>query len=81
MGPVRKFITPRKLAVAALAAAFALPFTQSAGAAQGAISGITEAPGFTLSVVHQFPAAPDGTLYGTTYYGGSHEYGNAYRLS
>ena len=25
--------------------------------------------------------APDGTLYGTTYYGGSHGDGNAYRLS
>ena len=62
--------------MAGLAVALALPFAQSAGAAHGAVHG-TPAPGFALSVVHEFPAAlvqtpkylglsKDGNLYGAT---------------
>jgi len=77
--------------VAGLAIALALPFTQSADAVPGAVRGAAAAPGFTLSVVHQFPAAlqntpkflalsKDGNLYGATSAVGSSN-GTVFRLS
>jgi uncharacterized repeat protein (TIGR03803 family) len=81
----------RKTVVAGLAVALALPFVQSAGAAPGGAPGATAAPGFTLSVVHQFPAAlnetpkylamsKDGNLYGATSAVGSSN-GTVFRLT
>jgi uncharacterized repeat protein (TIGR03803 family) len=84
-------VISRKAAVAGLAVALALPFAQSAGAAQRAMPGATAAPGFTLSVVHEFPSAlagspkylalaRDGNLYGATSAIGSSN-GTVFRLS
>jgi uncharacterized repeat protein (TIGR03803 family) len=75
MGLFRRPVLFRTSAMAGLAIALALPFTRPASAAPGDIHDITAAPGFTLSVVHQFPAALDqapkylaasktGNLYG-----------------
>ena len=91
MGHLRKLVTPMKLAVAGLAAALAVPFVQSAGAAQGAISRITPLPGYSLSVLHEFPVAlqqtpkylavsKDGNIYGATSAVGSSN-GTVFRLS
>jgi uncharacterized repeat protein (TIGR03803 family) len=91
MGYFRTLATFRKPAVAGLAVALALPFAQSADAAQGAGHGVTAAAGFTLSVVHAFPAAlqqspkylalsKDGNLYGSTSAVGSSN-GTVFRLS
>ena len=91
MGHLKKLVTSWKFAVAGLAAALALPFGQSADAAQGAITGITQVPGYTLSVVHEFPAAlvqtpkylalsKDGNLYGATSAVGASN-GTLFRLS
>jgi uncharacterized repeat protein (TIGR03803 family) len=77
--------------VAGLVIALALPLTRSAGAVPGAAGGAIAAPGFTLSVVHQFPAAlqttpkylalsKDGNLYGATSAVGSSN-GTVFRLS
>lgn len=63
--------------MAGLAVALVLPFAQPAGAAQGAGHGAMTATGFTLSVVHEFPAAlqqtpkylalsKNGNVYGST---------------
>ena len=76
MGHFAKSVTVRASAVAGLAIALALPVTRSAVPVPRA-GADTAAPGFTLSVVHQFPAAlqttpkylalsKDGNLYGAT---------------
>jgi len=91
MGHIGQLITSRKPVVAGLAVALVLAVAQSAGAAQGAGRGTATAPGFTLSVVHQFPAAlgatpkslglsRDGNLYGATSAVGSSN-GTVFRLS
>ena len=91
MGHFRKPVTVRTSVVAGLAIALALPFAQSADAVPGAVRGAAAAPGFTLSVVHQFPAAlqtspkflalsKDGNLYGATSAVGSSN-GTVFRLS
>ncbi len=56
MGHFAKSRTLRTSAVAGLAIALASPFARSADALPGA-GGDATAPGFTLSVVHQFPVA------------------------
>ena len=77
MGHFRKSVMFRASAVAGLAVALALPLAQSASAARESAGDITAAPGFALSVVHQFPAAlnetpkylalsKDGNIYGVT---------------
>jgi uncharacterized repeat protein (TIGR03803 family) len=69
--------------VAGLAVVLALPFTQAAAAAPGAVHGSAAVPGFTLSVVHEFPQAleetpkflalsKDGNLYQLTPAGAFH---------
>ena len=91
MGHFRKPVTVRTSVVAGLAIALALPFAQSADAVPGAVRGAAAAPGFTLSVVHQFPSAlqtspkflalsKDGNLYGATSAVGSSN-GTVFRLS
>ncbi len=91
MGYFRKSITFRTSAVAGLAIVLALPSARSADAAPGAAGGDATAPGFTLSVVHQFPSglqttpkylapAKDGNLYGSTSAVGSSN-GTVFRLS
>jgi len=90
MGHLSKSVVSRTSAVAGLAAALALPFAPSAGAAPGAVRAAAAAPGFTLSVVHEFPSAlvatpkslalsRDGNLYGTTPAVGSSN-GTVFRL-
>jgi uncharacterized repeat protein (TIGR03803 family) len=91
MGHSRRSVRFRTSAVAGLVIALALPLTRSAGAVPGAAGGAIAAPGFTLSVVHQFPAAlqttpkylalsKDGNLYGATSAVGSSN-GTVFRLS
>jgi hypothetical protein len=76
MGHFAKSVTLRTSTVAGLAIALAVPLTRSAGPLPRAGTGAA-APGFTLSVVHQFPSAlnttpkylalsKDGNLYGAT---------------
>jgi hypothetical protein len=76
MGHFAKSVTLRTSTMAGLAIALALPFTRPADPLPRAGTD-TAAPGFTLSVVHQFPAAlqttpkylalsRDGNLYGAT---------------
>ena len=77
--------------MAGLAVALVFPLAQPAGAAPGAVRGSAAVPGFTLSVVHQFPQAlvetpkflalsEDGNLYGATSAVGSSN-GTVFRLS
>ena len=91
MGHFAKSRTLRTSAVAGLAIALASPFARAADALPGAARGDTAAPGFTLSVVHQFPSAlqttpkylalsKDGNLYGATSAVGSSN-GTVFRLS
>ena len=91
MSHFRKPATVRTSVVAGLAIVLALPFAQSADAVPGAVRGAAAAPGFTLSVVHQFPSAlqtspkflalsKDGNLYGATSAVGSSN-GTVFRLS
>jgi len=90
MGHFAKSVTLRTSTVAGLAIALALPFTRSADPLPRAGTPAA-APGFTLSVVHQFPAAlvttpkylalsKDGNLYGATSAVGSSN-GTVFRLS
>ena len=76
MGHLRKTVTFRTSALAGLAIALALPFARPADAVPDSVHG-SASPGFTLSVVHQFPSAlvttpkylalsKDGNLYGAT---------------
>jgi len=91
MDHFRRLAASSRLVVAGLAVALALPFAQAASAAPGAPRGIAAAPGFTLSVVHEFPQAlsetpkylalsKDGNLYGATSAVGSSN-GTVFRLS
>ena len=91
MGHFRRLAAPRRRVVAGLAVALALPFAQTVSAAPGTPSGVAAAPGFTLSVVHEFPQAlsetpkylalsKDGNLYGATSAVGSSN-GTVFRLS
>jgi uncharacterized repeat protein (TIGR03803 family) len=91
MGHFGSSVRSRKPVVAGLAVALALPFAQSADAAPGAVPGSAAAPGFTLSVVHEFPQAiagspkylalaKDGNLYGATSAIGTAN-GTVFRLS
>jgi uncharacterized repeat protein (TIGR03803 family) len=91
MGVLRKPVLFRLSAVAGLAVAVALPVTRPADAVPGAVRGTGAAPGFTLSVVHEFPAAldqtpkflalsKDGNIYGATSAVGSSN-GTVFRLS
>jgi uncharacterized repeat protein (TIGR03803 family) len=77
--------------VAGLAVVLALPFAHAAAPAPGAVRGIAAVPGFTLSVVHEFPQAlvetpkflalsKDGNLYGATSAVGSSN-GTVFRVS
>ena len=90
MGHFAKSVTLRTSTVAGLAIALALPFTRSADPVPRAGTPAA-APGFTLSVVHQFPAAlvttpkylalsKDGNLYGATSAVGTSN-GTVFRLS
>jgi uncharacterized repeat protein (TIGR03803 family) len=91
MDHFRRLAATRRAVVAGLAVALALPFAQAASAAPGAAGGIATAPGFTLSVVHEFPQAlaetpkylalsKGGNLYGATSAVGSSN-GTVFRLS
>jgi uncharacterized repeat protein (TIGR03803 family) len=91
MGHCRNLVMFRASAVAGLAVALALPFARPADAGPGAVSGAGAAPGFALSVVHEFPQAlqqspkylalaKDGSLYGATSAIGSAN-GTVFRLS
>lgn len=91
MGHSPKSVTFRTSAVAGLAIALTVPFSRPADAAPGAVRGGATAPGFTLSVVHQFPAAlattpkwlalsRDGNIYGATSAVGTSN-GTVFRLS
>jgi uncharacterized repeat protein (TIGR03803 family) len=91
MDHFRRLAASRRAVVAGLAVALALPFAQAAGAAPDAVRGAATAPGFTLSVVHEFPQAlsetpkylalsKDGNLYGATSAVGSSN-GTVFRLS
>jgi uncharacterized repeat protein (TIGR03803 family) len=91
MGHFGKLVTSRKTVVAGLAVALVLPFAQSADAASHAVAGPARAAEFTLSVVHEFPAAlvqtpkylahsKDGNLYGATSAVGASN-GTVFRLS
>src|SRR5215831_10066216 len=73
----RRLAASSRTVVAGLAVALVFPFAPAAGAAPGAGHGIAAVPGFTLSVVHEFPQAlqetpkflalsKDGNLYGAT---------------
>jgi len=81
MDYLRQLVMSRKLALgAALAVTLALVFAPSAGAAAGGprgVRGAAAAPGFALTVVHDFPGSlaltpkylglsRDGNLYGST---------------
>src|SRR5215472_2760725 len=77
MDHFRRLAASRRAVVAGLAVVLALPFAQAAAAAPGAVHGSAAVPGFTLSVVHEFPQAlvetpkflalsKDGNLYGAT---------------
>ncbi|HEX3488210.1 MAG TPA: choice-of-anchor tandem repeat GloVer-containing protein [Streptosporangiaceae bacterium] len=87
MGRVR-YLRPGKLTIMGLAVALAVPFAQPASAAPSAAATV---PGFTLSVVHQFPVAlqqspkflarsRNGDLYGATSAVGSSN-GTVFRVS
>ena len=91
MGDCRNLVMFRVPAVAGLAIALALPFARPTGAGPGAVRGAGAAPGFALSVVHEFPQAlrqspkylalsKDGNLYGATSAIGSAN-GTVFRLS
>src|SRR5215469_17819161 len=87
----RRLAVARRSVVAGLAVALVFPLAQPAGAAPGAVRGSAAVPGFTLSVVHQFPQAlvetpkflalsEDGNLYGATSAVGSSN-GTVFRVS
>jgi uncharacterized repeat protein (TIGR03803 family) len=91
MGVLRRRILFRVSAVTGVAVAVALPLAQRADAVPGAVRSTDAAPGFTLSVVHEFPAAldqtpkflalsKDGNIYGATSAVGSSN-GTVFRLS